>query len=235
MASVLRIFLLSTYSFEADAILYILVNPIITAAVYCTPTILYIYLKGDKITEKGGKRFVLISCIVCWVAVNVSQGIKYATAKLGQTVFICFLFGFFLWYCVASAIMHAFLKKHGKVSAPPLKNDMFSSYKQKDVMYDEQMEDNNDRSVETGGTVEELTTQEKALLLESIKQDRARYLELKEELKKFPVQKIKQWYAEGKLTEEQYKASARKYNAIRKEMNEIKERVEQINTVTGVK
>lgn len=61
--------------------------------------------------------------------------------------------------------------------------------------------------------------------------DEARYLELYNELKKIPVAKVKQWHNEGKITDEQYKIVARKYNEIRKEMKEIKERAELAKSI----
>ena len=57
--------------------------------------------------------------------------------------------------------------------------------------------------------------------------DESRLAELRAELQKIPVPKVKQWYAEGKLTEEQYRIVAKKYSAIRKEMTEIQERLDQ--------
>ena len=54
--------------------------------------------------------------------------------------------------------------------------------------------------------------------------DENRLAELEAELKKIPVAKVKQWYADGKLTEEQYKSIAKKYNNLRREINDIKER-----------
>ena len=61
--------------------------------------------------------------------------------------------------------------------------------------------------------------------------DEARLAELSEELKKIPVSKVKQWHNEGKITDEQYKTVARKYNEIRKEMKEIKERAELAKSI----
>ncbi len=55
--------------------------------------------------------------------------------------------------------------------------------------------------------------------------DKSRLAELRAEIQKIPVQKVKQWYDEGKLTEEQYRIVAKKYNVIRKEMIEIQERL----------
>lgn len=61
--------------------------------------------------------------------------------------------------------------------------------------------------------------------------DETRLAELRTELQKIPVQKVKQWYAEGKLTEEQYRIVAKKYSAIRKEMAEIQERLDRMYNI----
>ena len=61
--------------------------------------------------------------------------------------------------------------------------------------------------------------------------DETRLAELEAELKKIPVAKVKQWYADGKLTEEQYKSIAKKYNNLRREINDIKERMELLQSV----
>lgn len=61
--------------------------------------------------------------------------------------------------------------------------------------------------------------------------DDIRLEELETELRKIPVRKVKQWHSDGKITDEQYKAVARKYNAIRKEIADIKERMELLNTI----
>lgn len=61
--------------------------------------------------------------------------------------------------------------------------------------------------------------------------DEARLAELRAELRKIPVQKVKQWYAEGKLTDEQYRTVAKKYNTIRKEMTEIQKRLDPAHNI----
>ena len=64
-----------------------------------------------------------------------------------------------------------------------------------------------------------------------ISSDEARLSELNEELKKIPVAKVKKWHEEGKLTDEQYKSIARKYNTMLKERDEIQERMELIKSL----
>ena len=44
---------------------------------------------------------------------------------------------------------------------------------------------------------------------------------LKYELSKIPVAKVKQWYADGKLTDEQYKITVKKYNSLCAKIKEI--------------
>lgn len=61
--------------------------------------------------------------------------------------------------------------------------------------------------------------------------DKARLAELNEELKKIPVAKVKKWHEEGKLTDEQYKAIAKKYNSMLKESDEIQERMELLKNI----
>ena len=64
-----------------------------------------------------------------------------------------------------------------------------------------------------------------------ISADEARLSELNEELKKIPVAKVKKWHEEGKLTDEQYKSIARKYNTMLKERDEIQERMELLKNI----
>lgn len=61
--------------------------------------------------------------------------------------------------------------------------------------------------------------------------DETRLAEIEAELKKIPVAKVKQWYAHGKLTDEQYKAIALKYNTLKKERDDIKERLELLKSI----
>jgi hypothetical protein len=65
----------------------------------------------------------------------------------------------------------------------------------------------------------------------SINSDETRLAEIEAELKKIPVAKVKQWYADGKLSEEQYKSIARKYNALKKERADILERMELLQNI----
>ena len=159
---------------------------------------------------------VLISCIVCWVLIRIFQIVSLGEASTNAAVF--------LWYGIASAIMHSFLKKNNKITVPTLKSDMLASYAEKNISADNQIQNSTESLIAAENTINE-SNQDKELCREAIMKDRHRYVELAQELKNFPVPQIKQWYAEGKLTEEQYKTSARKYNAIRKEMDEIKARI----------
>ncbi len=61
--------------------------------------------------------------------------------------------------------------------------------------------------------------------------DETRLAEIEAELKKIPVAKVKQWYADGKLSEEQYKSIARKYNTLKKERADILERMELLRNI----
>lgn len=61
--------------------------------------------------------------------------------------------------------------------------------------------------------------------------DQNRYIYLKEELEKIPVDKVKKWRNEGSLTEEQYKVIVRKYNAIYREMKDTKERIDILKSL----
>ena len=74
-------------------------------------------------------------------------------------------------------------------------------------------------------------TDSQNLLSPTLQADEARIAEIRTELQKIPVQKVKQWYAEGRLTEEQYHAVAKKYNALRKEKKEIEERIELLQAI----
>lgn len=67
----------------------------------------------------------------------------------------------------------------------------------------------------------------------SLYSDEARLAELTEEIKKIPVAKVKKWHEEGKLTDEQYKAIARKYNSMLKERDEIQERMELLKSINS--
>lgn len=62
---------------------------------------------------------------------------------------------------------------------------------------------------------------------ESRNADKKRLEELRTELKKIPVSKVKQWHSEGKLTDEQYRTVAKKYNSMKKEFFEIQARLAQ--------
>lgn len=66
---------------------------------------------------------------------------------------------------------------------------------------------------------------------ETLSADEARLAELTEEIKKIPVAKVKKWHEEGKLTDEQYKAIARKYNSMLRERDEIQERMELLKNL----
>lgn len=55
--------------------------------------------------------------------------------------------------------------------------------------------------------------------------DRSRLAELEEELQKIPVAKVKRWHAEGRITDEQFRTIAKRYNQLKKERNEIQERL----------
>ncbi|MBR6779746.1 MAG: hypothetical protein IKM24_01845 [Clostridia bacterium] len=61
--------------------------------------------------------------------------------------------------------------------------------------------------------------------------DETRLAEIEAELKKIPVAKVKQWHADGKLSEEQYKSIAQKYNALKKERADILERMELLRNI----
>ena len=61
--------------------------------------------------------------------------------------------------------------------------------------------------------------------------DKTRLTEIQTALQKIPASKVKQWYADGKITEEQYRSIARKYNSLRKEMKEIQERIELLQEI----
>lgn len=65
----------------------------------------------------------------------------------------------------------------------------------------------------------------------STNSDEMRLAKIEAELKKISVTKVKQWYADGKLSEEQYKSIARKYNALKKERADILERMELLRNI----
>lgn len=75
------------------------------------------------------------------------------------------------------------------------------------------------------------TTAQPLEALPQMTSDEARLAELEAELKKIPVAKVKKWYADGKLTDEQYKAIALKYNTLKKERDDIKERLELLKNI----
>ncbi len=58
-----------------------------------------------------------------------------------------------------------------------------------------------------------------------------RYMYLKEELSKIPVERVKQWHSEGTITEEQYRTIVRKYNSIVREMKDIKDRLALLKSI----
>ena len=56
-------------------------------------------------------------------------------------------------------------------------------------------------------------------------EDSERLSIIENELKKFSVPKIKKWHAEGRITDEQFRTIAKRYNQLKKERNEIQERL----------
>ncbi len=63
---------------------------------------------------------------------------------------------------------------------------------------------------------------------EQIAEEQKKYTALAEELKKFPVEKLKAMHKEGKISDEKYIAAARKYKAIKDEMKKILENVTKL-------
>lgn len=61
--------------------------------------------------------------------------------------------------------------------------------------------------------------------------EEARYRELQEKISRIPAKKVKELYAEGKLTDEQYLQIAKKYNKLRAEMRDIRERIEVLKQI----
>jgi len=66
---------------------------------------------------------------------------------------------------------------------------------------------------------------DKEALSRQLSEEQQRYLSLKEELAKIPVERVKQWYHNGTLTETQFRTIVRKYNTIVREMKDIKDRL----------
>jgi hypothetical protein len=62
-----------------------------------------------------------------------------------------------------------------------------------------------------------------------MRQEYKRYRQLRDERQKIPVNDIRQWHDEGKMTDEQYNKIMSAYNAMGLEMDEIRKRVKLMN------
>jgi hypothetical protein len=78
---------------------------------------------------------------------------------------------------------------------------------------------------------EPLPAPAKPTIADQIAAEEARYRELEAEIRKIPAKKVKEWHAEGKLTDEQFLQIAKKYNKLRTEMRDIRERIEVLKQI----
>lgn len=62
-----------------------------------------------------------------------------------------------------------------------------------------------------------------------MRRDYNRYTYLRDEVNKIPLEDVKQWYEDGKITDVQYDEILSAYNSLKNEMEEIRQRVRVIN------
>lgn len=71
----------------------------------------------------------------------------------------------------------------------------------------------------------------KTTVEDQIAAEEARYRELAAEIRKIPAQKVKEMHAEGAITDEQFMQIAKRYNKLRAEMRDIRERIEVLKQI----
>lgn len=78
---------------------------------------------------------------------------------------------------------------------------------------------------------ETLPAPTKTTVEDQIAAEEARYRELAAEIRKIPAQKVKEMHAEGAITDEQFMQIAKRYNKLRAEMRDIRERIEVLKQI----
>lgn len=79
--------------------------------------------------------------------------------------------------------------------------------------------------------IDEPSETDRDAISSQLQEEQHKYLALKEKIDKIPVERVKQWYNDGTITEEQYRTIVRKYNSIVREMKDIKDRLSLLKSL----